>query len=97
MARRYLPVLLAARMEFHLNTLEDALVLRNDEGIHAGAQELSSHWNRFGYVARETHADLCDQIGHHLAGLQEALTGSDRSHLSSQVHTLGTMLKQLAT
>ncbi len=58
MARRYQPVLLAARMQYRLRQVEEALQQGDTVRADQQAAELADLWNKYGHVAGEAGARL---------------------------------------
>jgi hypothetical protein len=99
MSRRYLPILLAAKMQFRLQEFEQAFSMGDTLRAEREADELSSNWTKFGHVAREAYHQLVEKIEASISAIQTGVTGSapNQDGVTDHVQRLNGLLKQLAS
>ena len=95
MARRFVPVLLAARMDYRVRELQLALATGDFVKAQKETHALRLQWVQFAHIARERSEILHDEIHRHVEAVTEA-PAAKPDDLSHHLLHLDTLLKELA-
>lgn len=94
MARRFVPVLLAARMNYRLDELQAALAKGDSAKAQKDLDALRAQWLQFAHIARERSETLCADIQRSLDAVTEAAPTAEA--MAGRLGALTDLLKQLA-
>jgi hypothetical protein len=98
MARRFVPVLLAARLAYRLGELDAAVAAGDAAGAEKQVEALRLQWLQSLHVARERSEALVVQIQVHLDAIQQLTAAGAPSGAEARghFHALDRLLKELA-